>query len=60
MALAWRILKTKNIKINWKKIKFETTSTGSVLDYVSMYYGSGEPELIGSASAEFKTVDYAP
>ncbi len=45
---------------DWKKIIFETTSTGSVLDYVSMYYGSGEPELIGSASAEFKTVDYAP
>lgn len=47
---------------NWKNIRFETTSTGSVLDNVLMYYGTGEPpiELVGSASAEIKTIDYTP
>jgi parallel beta-helix repeat protein len=45
---------------DWKKIIFETTSTGSVLDNVKMFYGSGEPELVGSASVEIKTVDYTP
>lgn len=47
---------------DWKKIKFETTSTG-LLDYVFMYYGTGVPpmEMVGSASVEIKdTVDYTP
>jgi len=48
---------------DWKKIVFETTSTDSVLDYVSMYYGTGAPpvDLIGSASVDIKgTVEYSP
>jgi hypothetical protein len=48
---------------DWTKIKFETTSTGSVFDNVFMYYGTGTPpiELVGSASVDIKdTVDYLP
>ena len=48
---------------DWKKIKFESTSTGSVLDYVFMYYGTGVPpmDIAASASVEIKdTVDFAP
>lgn len=47
---------------DWKKIKFETTSTGSVFDYVFMYYGTGTPpiELVGSASVDIKEIDYTP
>ncbi|HUT96385.1 MAG TPA: right-handed parallel beta-helix repeat-containing protein [Candidatus Paceibacterota bacterium] len=54
---------TTPIDSDWKKIKFETTSTGSVFDHVFMYYGTGIPpiELVGSASVDIKdTVSYAP
>jgi len=48
---------------DWKKIQFTSTSTGSVLDYVFLYYGTGTPPIIIEAGAgvEIKdTVDFTP
>jgi parallel beta-helix repeat protein len=48
---------------DWKKIKFDSTSTGSVFDHIFMYYGTGIPpiETVGSASVDIKdTVNYSP
>jgi hypothetical protein len=47
---------------DWKIIKFEATSTGSIFDYVNMYYGTGTPPIdTGGASVDIRpTVDYSP
>jgi parallel beta-helix repeat protein len=48
---------------DWKNIKFDATSTGSVFDHVFMYYGTGAPpmDINASASVDIKdTVDYTP
>jgi len=43
---------------DWKNIKFDTMSTGSVFDHVIMRYGTGVPpiEIAASASADIKDV----
>ncbi|MDP2947527.1 MAG: right-handed parallel beta-helix repeat-containing protein, partial [Nanoarchaeota archaeon] len=48
---------------DWKKIKFDSTSIGSVFDHVFMYYGTGTPpmDINASASVDIRdTVDYSP
>lgn len=41
---------------DWKQIEFKSTSTGSVFDYVKMYYGTGNPPITkeGDANVEIK------
>jgi len=43
---------------DWKNIKFDTMSTGSVFDHVIMRYGTGVPpiEIAASASVDIKDV----
>ncbi len=42
---------------DWKQIEFKSTSTGSVLDYVKMYYGTGDPPITEETSGSVEIKD---